>query len=138
MAFDYRYSKKDKVMKVNSEITRSLAETGNIINTINGGTIFPLFDSTKEEDHYRLEVSVPSVNPDDIKVEISGGDLLVYQKVHQNEVTLPNLLGIINISAEVDMEGISAEFEDDILVVIMPFSEMTGGFDREIKIHRPI
>lgn len=123
-------------MRVEKELSKRLAESANVINDINGGSVFPTFKTTTEKDHYRLEVSVPSVEPDDIKVEISGSDLMIYQNVHVNSYTLPNLLGMIKISADVELENISAEFEDELLIVIMPFSELSGGFQKEIDIYK--
>ncbi|WP_425389741.1 Hsp20/alpha crystallin family protein [Ekhidna sp.] len=123
-------------MKVEREVTKRLAETANIINGINGGTIFPTFKKSTEADHYRLEVSAPSIDPEDIKVEVNGSDLLVYQNIHVNAYTLPNVLGKVKISVDVELENIHAEFDDDLLIVIMPFSEMSGGFQKEIDIHR--
>lgn len=123
-------------MRVDKEVSKRLAETANVINNINGGSIFPTFKTTTEKDHYRLEVSVPSVEPDDIKVEVNGSDLMIYQNVHVNSYSLPNMLGMIKISADVEMENISAEFDDELLVVIMPFSELSGGFQKEIDIFR--
>ncbi|MEO9482804.1 MAG: Hsp20/alpha crystallin family protein [Ekhidna sp.] len=123
-------------MRVDKEISKRLAETVNVVNNINGGSIFPTFIKTTEKDHYRLEVSVPSVAPDDIKVEVNGSDLLIYQNVHVNSYTLPNVLGMIKISADVELESISAEFDDELLVVILPFSELSGGFRKEIDIYK--
>lgn len=116
------------------EVIRNLAKTADIVNTINGGTVYPTFNTTKEEDHYRLEVSVPTVAADNIKVEVSNSDLLIYQNVQLNSMKLPNLLGMIKISADVELDNISAEYEDDMLIVIMPFNELLGGFNREINI----
>lgn len=126
----------ERFMRVEKETSKRLAETANVINSINGGSIFPTFTTTTEKDHYRLEVSVPSVEPDDIKVEVNGSDLMIYQNVHVNSYTLPNVLGMIKISADVELENISAEFEDELLIVIMPFSEMSGGFQKEIDIYK--
>lgn len=123
-------------MRVDKNVSKRLAETANIINTINGGSIFPTFSTKTEKDHYRLEVSAPTIEPDDLKVEVSGTDLMIYQNVHVNAYMLPNVLGIIKISADVEVENISAEFEDDLLVVILPFSEMSGGFQKEIDIFK--
>ncbi len=123
-------------MRVDKEAIKRLAETANVINDINGGSVFPTFITSTEKDHYRLEVSVPSVNPDDIKVEVNGSDLMVYQNFHVNSYTLPNILGMIKISVDVEIENIYAEFEEELLVVIMPFSEMSGGFQKEIDIYR--
>ncbi len=123
-------------MKLDNDLTRTLAESADVVNTINGGTVYPTFETSTEADHYRLEVDVPSVDPDNIKVEVNGGDLFVYQSIKHNDLTLPNLLGMIKISADVELDNISAGYEDDILVVIMPFDESTGGFRREIDILR--
>jgi len=81
-------------------------------------------------------VSVPTVDPDNIKVEVNGSDLLIYQNIDHNEITLPNLLGMIKISADVELESISAGYEEETLIIIMPFDELTGGFRKEIDILR--
>ena len=52
------------------------------------------------------------------------------------DYTLPNILGSVKIAADVELENIYAEFEEELLVVIMPFSEMSGGFQKEIDIYR--
>lgn len=127
---------REEDMRVDKEASKRLAETANVINSINGGSVFPTFITSTEKDHYRLEVSVPSVNPDDIKVEVNGSDLMIYQNFHVNSYTLPNLLGMIKIAADVEIENIYAEYEEELLVVIMPFSEMSGGFQKEIDIYR--
>ncbi len=123
-------------MKTDERIIKDLAQAADIVNTIGGGVIFPTFNTTKEEDHYRLEVTAPSVNPDDIKVEVNGGHLFVYQQMEYKNTRIPNMLGIQKISVDVELDNITAEYEDDTLVVIMPFNELTGGFQREIHIHR--
>ena len=123
-------------MRVDRNEMKRLAETANIVNSINGGAIYPTFKTTTEKDHYRLEVSVPSVEPDDIKVEVNGSDLLVFQNIHVSDYTLPNILGTIKIAADVELENIYAEFEENLLIVIMPFSEMSGGFQKEIDIYK--
>ena len=123
-------------MKLDDELIRTLAESADIVNTINGGTIYPTFETYTEDDHYRLEVDIPSIDPKDIKVEVEGGDLLVYQNIQHHELSLPNLLGMVKISANVSLDHISAGYEDDMLIVIMPFDESTGGFRRDIDILR--
>jgi len=124
-------------MKVDKQATKRLAETANIVNSLNGGAIYPTFYTTTEKDHYRLEVSVPTVEPQDLKVEVNGSDLLIYQNVHVNAFTLPNVLGQIKISADVELENIHAEYQEDLLVVILPFNELTGGFQKDIDIRWP-
>ena len=124
-------------MKVDKGISKRLAETAHIINTINGGTVYPTINKSTETDHYRLEVDIPTVKPDDIKVEVVGTDLMIYQKIEMNGYTLPNMIGMIKISADVELEHIHAEYEDDLLIVILPFNEYSGGFQKDIDIRWP-
>ncbi|MEO9868966.1 Hsp20/alpha crystallin family protein [Ekhidna sp.] len=123
-------------MRVDRGATKKIAQIANIVNSINGGAIFPTFKTVTEKDHYRLEVSIPSIEPDDIKVEVNGSDLIVFQNIQVNGYTLPNVLGSVKIASDVELENISAEFEGELLIVIMPFSEMSGGFQKEIDIQR--
>ncbi len=123
-------------MRINQLMTRNLANSADLLNTANGGTIFPTFETYKHDDHYRLEVSIPSVDPDNIKVEVNGENLLIYHKMTMGDVKIPNLLGIEKISADVALDEITAGYEDDLLIIIMPFNEVAGGFRREIDILR--
>jgi len=41
-----------RTMRVEKETSKRLAETANVINNINGGSIFPTFYATTEKDHY--------------------------------------------------------------------------------------
>lgn len=124
-------------MNIDKQLTRNLAHSANIINTLHGGTVFPTLTSTKSEDHIRVEVSAPSIDPDRIKVEINEDHLFIFQMVAISEVELPNVLSMIQLSRNVDLEHISASFEDDILTLILPFDDAEGGtFRKEIDIHR--
>lgn len=121
-------------MRVNKVMTKNLAKSADTLNTINGGMIYPTFETFKEDDHYRMEVSIPSVDPDNIKVEVNGESLIIYQKVEIGGVKIPSLIGLEKISAKVDIQNITAGYEDNLLVIILPFNELTGGFRREIDI----
>lgn len=123
-------------MIIDEKIARNLAHSADVMNSINGGTIFPAFSTSKKEDHYRMEVVIPSIDADNIKIEVNGGHLLVYHNISHGEKEIPNILGAHKISAEVELDHITAGYEEDLLVVIMPFNELTGGFRREIDILR--
>lgn len=127
---------KGKAMRINHVMTKNLAKSADMLNTVNGGTIFPTFDTFKQDDHYRLEVSIPSVDPDNIKVEVNGESLLVFQKIEMGDARIPSLLGVEKISADVALNGITAGYEDELLIIIMPFNEVAGGFRKEIDILR--
>ncbi len=123
-------------MRINQLMTKNLANSADLLNTANGGTIFPTFETFKHEDHYRMEVSIPSVDPENIKVEVNGENLLIYHKMQLGDIKIPNLLGMEKISADVELNSITAGYEDDLLIIIMPFNEVAGGFRKEIDILR--
>lgn len=123
-------------MRVNNVMTKNLAKSADTLNTINGGTIFPTFETYKEDDHYRMEVSIPSVDPENIKVEVNGDSLLIYQIVVVGNAKIPSLLGLEKIGADVAINSITAGYDEELLIIIMPFNELTGGFRKEIDILR--
>lgn len=123
-------------MKVERALTKQIATTANIVNSLSGGTVFPTLKKTTEEDHYRLEISVPSVNIDDLKVEVAGSDLMIIQKIHVDAYVLPHVLGHLQISADVALAEIHATYEDKLLVIILPFNETSGDYRKDIDIYR--
>ena len=106
-------------MTINKETTKNLARTADFINTVNGGSVYPTFETKKEKDHYRIQINMPSVDPDDLKVEVNNSSLMVFQQMHVNEVSLPNLIGVFKLSGDVVLENISAEYEDNLLTVTL-------------------
>ena len=91
MSFEDVKNKKGIVMKITKELTKNLARTADLLNTINGGTVYPTFNTTQEEDHLRIEVSMPTVKPEDLKVEVNNENLMIFQYVMINQLPLPNL-----------------------------------------------
>lgn len=123
-------------MKISKGLTKNLAGIADLLNTINGGTVYPTFNTSKESDHLRIEVSMPSVDPGDLKVEVNNDGLMIFQSIMVNQLPIPNLLGFFKLSRNAVLEDISAEYHQDVLTVIIPLSELSGGFHRSIDIHR--
>ncbi|MEM0939029.1 MAG: Hsp20 family protein [Bacteroidota bacterium] len=123
-------------MKIYKEISKILAKNAYFTNIVDGGSLYTSFKTTKEADHYRIQINTPSIDPDDLKVEINNSNLMVYQQIKVKEIRLPNLIGVFKLTGDVFLEGISAEYEDNLLTVIMPINELSGGFHRNIEIHR--
>lgn len=134
--FDNRTPKVSK-MRVDNNLIKNLANTANVINTINGGTVYPNMIIKKSESHVLVEVSVPSINPDDIKVEVNGSHLFVFQMIGMDGIRIPNILSLLTLSQNINLDHITANLEDDKLKVHLPFNEVSGGGRRrEIEIFR--
>ena len=123
-------------MKINPDITKNLARTADFINTVNGGTVYPTFNTIREHDHIRIEVSMPSVDPEDLRVEINNESLMICQSIMINQLPLPNLIGLFKLSRNAVLEDISADYHEEVLTILIPLSELSGGFHRSIEIHR--
>jgi len=128
---------KRTAMKISKELTKNLARTADFINTVSGGTVYPTFKTFKEKDHYKIEVAMPSVDPNDLKEEVNNDMLMIFQQMELNLVNVPNVLGMFKLANDAVLDEISAEYEDDLLTVIIPKDQMSGGFRRDIKIQRP-
>ena len=124
-------------MKTNNELSKNLARTADFINTVNGGTVYPTFTTVKKRDHYKIQVTMPSVDPNDLKVEINNEMLMIFHQMEVKDVNVPNVIGMFQLSTDAVIDEITAEYEDQLLTVIIPKDQMSGGFRREIKIHRP-
>ncbi|MEM6641524.1 MAG: Hsp20/alpha crystallin family protein [Bacteroidota bacterium] len=125
-------------MQTNRELSRNLARAADFINTVNGGTVAPTFHTAKEQSQYRIEVAMPTVDPDDLKVEINNGVLMIFHQMSINEVQIPNVLGIFKLERDAVLDEISAAYEEDLLIVRIPKNQMNGGFRRDIEIERPL
>lgn len=121
-------------MKIDKGITKNLANAAEVMNVINGGMVYPTLHTRKASDHYRLEVMAPTINPDNMKVEVNTGHLFIFQYLEMNGIKLPNMLAMMKLVAGAEVENITAAYEDETLVIIIPFNELTGGFQKEIDI----
>jgi len=126
---------KGSKMKIDNVLTKRLANSANIINTIHGGTVFPTLSTFHEDDHSKIELSLPSISPKDIKVELNGDHLFVFHMIEIQNIRIPNVIGLINIAKNIDVERISGSFNQDVLILILPKDDISGNeLRREIII----
>ncbi|TRX47313.1 Hsp20 family protein [Fulvivirga sp. M361] len=111
-----------------------------VMNTLNGGMSQAKVSIRKEEDHFLITTTAPGVNPDLFKVEVVGQNILLYHMVQfnssNNGLAIPRVLTSIPISMEMDYEKITAQVENGLLKVIVPFNEPFNGYHKPIDIKR--
>ncbi len=117
-------------------LIKNLANTAELINTINGGMAQPQVILEKSEESWLLRMKVPSVNIDNIKIEVKEGILFVFQNLeHANsDIELPYLIEMLNLPGQIALDSIYAEFDQNEILVHLPFDELANGFEREIEI----
>ncbi|MEL7145263.1 MAG: Hsp20/alpha crystallin family protein, partial [Bacteroidota bacterium] len=112
------------------------AYTANIANTINGGMVETKVSFNKNEDHYIVNVRVPGIERDTLKVEINNDLVLVFLQLESgSEEPFNYLLKYFKIPFEVDAEQIWADYEAPQLHIVMPFKELKDGYWRSVEIN---
>jgi len=124
-------------MRGNKQLTKTLAQTANIMNVLNGGMTRATVSFDRKSDHYLYQVEIPSVDPDHFSVEIDFSNLFIYQKMNLNpELEIPYMISRLNIPAEVNYQGISAAYGEGKLRIVMPFNELADGYHKDINIQK--
>ncbi len=127
-------SEKNRAMKVNKNVTRSLAQATNVVNVLNGGIAMPRMSFQKKDEGYIYNVQVAGVEPEDFSVEIDSNNLFVYNLITMQEMRVPYLLKRIVIPAEVNYDEITAEFSKGRLSIFMPYNDLARGYHRDVDI----
>ena len=95
----------------------------------------PIITFRKESDRLIYNVQLAGVDADDFIVEISNGLLLLFHQMWLKEdMEVPYLLNQFIIPPNVNVDEISAEYENGNLRVIMPVDEFSHGYRRNVDI----
>ncbi|MEP0367893.1 MAG: Hsp20/alpha crystallin family protein [Cyclobacteriaceae bacterium] len=124
-------------MKVEDKLLiKNLANTAELVNTINGGMAEPHIILEKSDDYWLLVMKVPGVSIDNIKIEVKDGVLFVFQNLENKdaEIELPYMLEMLNLTTRIDIDAIYAEYDDGEILIHLPFDELASGFERDIEI----
>lgn len=117
----------------------NLAQTADIINTINGGMSQASLEVAKNEDEWTVRIKVPGVSAERMKIEVKDSRMFIFQilpDTNAAEIELPYLLTAFSISTRVDYDRIVAEYENGEVFIHMPLDEMGDNQEREIVIIR--
>lgn len=121
-------------MRIEREVTRTLAESADLVNTINGGMSLAHVSKSKFMDHYLVTVKVPGVNKQSLKVEMHGESLFVFQLMHPEEgIDIPYMVASVELKSNVDKQGVRANYQGKNLNIVMPFDTEEED-SREIRI----
>jgi len=123
-------------MKIDEHLTTKLAYTANISNTVGGGMVETNTSLSKNEDHYLIDMKVPGISRKELNIEINNDLVLVFLTIeNDSDEPFNYLIKHFNIPFEVDSEQIWADYEDNHLLIVMPFKELTDGYFRTVKIN---
>jgi HSP20 family molecular chaperone IbpA len=127
-------------MKKMEGITSELLTSIDVLNTLNGGVVEPRVALSQHADYRQVALHVPSIPHDRVKAEIHNNQLTIYyyQQVLANgrPIRMPRVVYNKQIPYFIDSAKISANFEEDKLVVRLPFNELANGYHRDLTATR--
>ncbi|NNE55031.1 MAG: Hsp20 family protein [Flavobacteriales bacterium] len=119
-------------MRVDKEVLRMLADSGDLVNTINGGMSLAHVNKYTNVDHYLVTVKVPGVDRGSLKVELHDNHLFVFQLMHlEDGIDIPYMVASIELESNVDRHAVTANYSGKALTIVLPFNESE---DSEIRI----
>ncbi|MCP4456700.1 MAG: hypothetical protein GY816_01530 [Cytophagales bacterium] len=118
------------------DIIKTLAESTDLVNTINGGMSLAFVTKYTLADHLMVTVKVPGVDKKSLKVEMHDGQLFIYQLMHmEDQLDIPFMVASLRVSEKVNKREIRANYHGRNLNIVMPFSEWEDEDSRSIKIN---
>ena len=117
---------------------RHLLTTVDLLNTLNGGVSEPHLSYRNRPDGRELRVRVPGVSKELLQVEINENKLSIYYHIPMEtegkKVFLPKEVINQTLPYFVEIPGIHASFDENELVVNLPFNELSNGYNRKVEI----
>ena len=125
----------------NSNTYHQLLLSVDALNTIHGGVSEPYFKMEKEADKYAIHVRIPGVDAEKVKIEVDNNTLLIlyyhsFDHGMQFGVTkVPYIVRRVDIPFGVDIKKIGASFDGQDFYISLPYSDLAGGYRKEIDIN---
>ncbi|MEX2232122.1 MAG: Hsp20/alpha crystallin family protein [Cyclobacteriaceae bacterium] len=115
-----------------------LLPTVDMLNTLNGGVSEPYLSFREQPGSRELRVRVPGVSKEMLQVEINDNQLSVFyvipMELSGKKVYLPKEVVKQTLPYFIEIPGINATYEENELVVKLPFNELSNGYNRKVPI----
>ena len=117
---------------------KHLLTTVDLLNTLNGGVSEPYVSFREQSDGREMRVRVPGVSKEMLQVEINNNQLSVFYHIPMEssgkKVYLPKEVVNQTLPYFIEIKGIRATYEENELVVKLPFNELSSGYNQKIPI----
>ena len=117
---------------------KDLITSVDLLNTLHGGVSEPFLSIREQSDGREMRVRVPGVNKDALQVEVVDNQLTVFYMIpiHSNGklMQMPQVIYNQPIPYFIDAAKIQGTYEENELVVVLPFNKLSNGHNRKIKI----
>ncbi len=116
---------------------KDLLTSVDILNTLSGGVSEPLVSMREEADRHEVRVRVPGIDKESLQAEVHNNELIIFYMIplesNGKDVQLPQIIYNNAIPYFVKINSIQAHYEDNMLVVELPFNELSSGYNKAIK-----
>lgn len=117
---------------------KHLLTTVDLLNTLNGGVSEPYVSYRERPDGRQVRIRVPGVGKEMLQVEIQNNELSVFYHIPMEssgkKLFLPNEVMRQTLPYFIEIPAIQATYEDNELVVDLPFNELSNGYNRKVPI----
>ncbi|HMI65579.1 MAG TPA: hypothetical protein VK517_06060 [Cyclobacteriaceae bacterium] len=109
-----------------------------VLNTMHGGVSEPFISFREQPNGREIHVRVPGIIKEAMQAEINNNELFVYYLIPVSSsgklIQLPQVVYSQKIPYFIEVNGIKATYEENELVVRLPFNELSNGYNRKIEI----
>ncbi|MEK6781673.1 MAG: Hsp20/alpha crystallin family protein [Bacteroidota bacterium] len=117
---------------------KDLITSVDMLNTLHGGLSEPVLSILDSSVGREIHIRVPGVKKEALQVEIVNNQLSIYYLIPMYSagklMHMPQIVYMQAIPYFIEASKIEATFEDNELVVRLPFNELSNGYNRKIKI----
>ena len=117
---------------------QDLLTSVDVLNTLHGGISEPVVTLRQQAAGREVHVRVPGISRDSMQVEIHNNVLSVFYLIPiesaGSKINMPVVVYNKTIPYFIDISGIKADFEENELIVQLPYNELSSGYNRKIQI----
>lgn len=117
---------------------RNIVTSIDVLNTLNGGQSEPFVSFREQPAGREIRVRVPGVNREALQAEIHNNELSIYYFVPIEStgkvIQIPRVVHYQKIPYFIEAKGIKATYNENELIVRLPFNERSNGYNRKIQI----
>jgi HSP20 family molecular chaperone IbpA len=117
---------------------KDLITSVDVLNTLHGGVSEAHVSFREQPDQHEIHVRVPGVRREAMQVEINNNEISVFYLIpiesNSKMIYMPQVVHSQKIPTFVEANGIKAVFDENELIVQLPFNKLSNGQNRKIQI----
>lgn len=117
---------------------KNLLTTVDLLNTLNGGVSEPYLSYRERPDGREVRIRIPGVSKEMLQVEVNDNQLSVFYHIPMESsgkrLFLPKEVIKQTLPYFIEIPGIHAAYEENELVIQLPYNELSNGYNRKVPI----